>query len=613
MKAIRTGIFEKFSLRRVVIAAIIAAAFTVLAASGVLNKANNSISDHFYQRPSATDGEIVVIGIDRYALDVLGPMPWPRSVMAEVIDTLNADPDSAPAVIGVDVLYVGESGDPEADDALVEAARRGGNVVTAAAATFGSALVTEGDAFYMDVQAVLGWDAPFDALADVTESGHINAMADSDGILRHALSYVDVPGEGQKPSFARVVYQKYCEAKDIPDTAVPQVNEKGFFFLPYTAGPGGYYDGVSVVDVLDGNVDPEYYAGKIVLIGPYAAGMQDEYSTAVDHASHMYGIEIQANQVDALRKGFLPREVPERYQLALLFVAALLLIVLKGRKLSWLLIGWVGISVGWITFCQIVYRMGWVLDGGWIPMTMFALFIWAVADNYFQASQEKQRIKATFGRYVDPAILEKLLEQGGAAEDLGGKMFDIAVLFVDIRGFTTMSEVLDPATVVEILNRYLTLTTECIMRYHGTLDKFVGDCTMAFWNAPLPQKDAVYLACRAAMDMVEGSKALTEELEQRYGRTVAFGVGVHVGPAIVGNIGAPQRMDYTAIGDTVNTASRLESNAPGGTVYISRAVADALGDRARTTSLGSTIKLKGKAEGFECLTLDELDSQGGAI
>ena len=96
MKAIRTGIFEKFSLRRVVIAAIIAAAFTVLAASGVLNKANNSISDYFYQRPSATDGEIVVIGIDRYALDVLGPMPWPRSVMAEVIDTLNADPDSAP-------------------------------------------------------------------------------------------------------------------------------------------------------------------------------------------------------------------------------------------------------------------------------------------------------------------------------------------------------------------------------------------------------------------------------------------------------------------------------------------------------------------------------------
>ena len=144
------------------------------------------------------------------------------------------------------------------------------------------------------------------------------------------------------------------------------------------------------------------------------------------------------------------------------------------------------------------------------------------------------------------------------------------------------------------------------MRYQGTLDKFVGDCAMAFWNAPLPQEDAVYLACCAAMDMVEGSKALGEELEAKYGRTVSFGVGVHVGPAVVGNIGAPQRMDYTAIGDTVNTSARLEANAPGGKVLISRAVADALGDRAETTSLGGSIKLKGKAEGFETLTLDSL-------
>ena len=116
----------------------------------------------------------------------------------------------------------------------------------------------------------------------------------------------------------------------------------------------------------------------------------------------------------------------------------------------------------------------------------------------------------------------------------------------------------------------------------------------------------MYLACKAAMDMVERSKALGEELQAKYGRTVSFGVGVHVGPAVIGNIGAPQRMDYTAIGDTVNTSARLEANAPGGKVLISRAVADALGDRAEVTSLGGSIKLKGKAEGFETLTLDAL-------
>ena len=130
---------------------------------------------------------------------------------------------------------------------------------------------------------------------------------------------------------------------------------------------------------------------------------------------------------------------------------------------------------------------------------------------------------------------------------------------------------------------------------------------MAFWNAPIPQEDPVYLACCAAMDMVVGAKALGDELQERFGRRVDFGVGVNVGPAVVGNIGAPKRRDYTAIGDTVNTASRLESNAPGWTIVISRAVADALGDRAKVTSLGSSIKLKGKAEGSEILTPDELD------
>ena len=129
---------------------------------------------------------------------------------------------------------------------------------------------------------------------------------------------------------------------------------------------------------------------------------------------------------------------------------------------------------------------------------------------------------------------------------------------------------------------------------------------MAFWNAPLAQEDYVMQACRAAMAMAEGAKPLAEQLERQYGHTVSFGIGVHVGPAVIGNIGAPMRMDYTAIGDTVNTAARLEANAPGGTIYISRAVADRLEGRLRVTSLGDSIKLKGKAEGFEVLIMEEI-------
>ena len=169
-----------------------------------------------------------------------------------------------------------------------------------------------------------------------------------------------------------------------------------------------------------------------------------------------------------------------------------------------------------------------------------------------------------------------------------------------------MSELLTPPEVVAILNKYLDLTSRSIMQNGGTLDKFVGDATMAIFNAPLPQEDYIYQAIKAALDMVEGSKALGEELQQQFGRTVSFGIGVHCGPAVVGNIGAEIRMDYTAIGDTVNTAARLESNAPGGQILISRAVADALEGRIKVTSLGDSIKLKGKSAGFEILRLEGL-------
>ena len=598
----------KRHLIRVLSALLVSAALTAVAASGWLSSADGAVSDALYQQPTGADGEIVVIGIDQRALDELGPLPWPRSYMAEAIECLNADPDARPAVIGVDVLYVGESADPDADAFLAEAAEAGGNVVFAAAATFGRELVREGDSFLMDDRAVLAWDEPFPALSRVSESGHINAMADADGVLRHAMLWVDVPEQGRVPSFARSLYEQWCAARGEGPQNAPDTDADGFFYLPFTAKPGGYYDGVSVADLLSGELESDYFAGKIVLIGPYAAGLQDDYFTSADRAAPMYGVEIQANAIDAFRAAHFPREFSQSAQLAILFsLCAAALWFFWDRKVRYALPVWLFACAGWIGLCVPAYRSGYILHVLYVPSFLTVLFVASVAVNYVRAARERLRVQHTFGHYIDPAVMKQLLEQGESALGLGGKLCDIAVLFVDVRGFTTMSEALDPPTVVEIINRYLTLTTECIMKNHGTLDKFVGDCTMAFWNAPVPQEDAVYLACRAAMDMVEGSKAVGEELMARFGRTVSFGIGVNWGSAVVGNIGAPKRMDYTAIGDTVNTAARLEANAPGGTVYISRAVADILGNRAKTTSLGGTIKLKGKAEGFEILTLDELE------
>lgn len=222
------------------------------------------------------------------------------------------------------------------------------------------------------------------------------------------------------------------------------------------------------------------------------------------------------------------------------------------------------------------------------------------------AEMQRQRVMDTFSRYMEPSVVEALLRDGVTDEDFRGKSTEIAVLFVDIRGFTSLSEQLEAEKVVEILNRFLTLTSSAIQKNAGTLDKFIGDCTMAFWGAPLPCEDKAYRACRAAMDMIEKATDFAAYARELYGQDVLFSVGIHIGPAVVGSFGAPDRKDYTAIGDTVNTASRLESIAPPGMIYISKEVADRLGTRADVTSLGSDIHLKGKKEGFEVLILNHL-------
>ena len=595
-------------LLKVIVSLAVAAMFCIIAASGLLATPDGVLSDAFYQEEQAGNADIVLVEIDERALEAFGPMPWSRNVLAETIRTLNSAADgSRPAAIGLDILYVGSSGDQEADEALAEAAREGGNVVAAGYAVFGTEMIEEGDQFFLKDRQVLEWESPYPELAEAAEVAHINTMEDEDAILRHAMTSIEVPGEGEVKSLSRALYERWCSVTgQTPNPAPADIG--GFFYLPYTKEPGGYSDGISVADVLSGAVPPETFADRIVLIGPYAAAMQDDYRTTIARAEPMYGVEIHANMIDAYERNFFPREAPKALQLLVLFaVSAGLLLFFLDRKIPAATAAWGGSCALWFGAAKLLYLFGGaVLHVLWIPLASTVLYVVSVAVNYIRAQRARRRVTNTFGHYVDRSIMKQLLEQGSEALQLGGKLCDIAVLFVDIRGFTTMSENLDPPTVVEIINKYLTLTTDCIMRNHGTLDKFVGDCTMAFWNAPVEQEDPVYLACCAAMDMVEGSKALGEELQQRFGRTVSFGVGVNFGPAVVGNIGAPSRMDYTAIGDTVNTASRLEANAPGGTIFISRVVADMLGDRAKTTSLGGTIKLKGKAEGFEILTLDEL-------
>lgn len=603
-------------MRKYIVMLCAAALMTLIALSGLLDDPANYLNDAVYQRERADSGSVVIVGIDARSAEILGPYyTWGRDVVASAIEVLNADADARPAVIGVDIVYAGYSDDAY-DEYLVSAAGEYGNVVLACYGEYRSELVVEeGGGFYMtgggDELRFVGVSEPFPELKAATAQGHINAMLDSDGVLRHALLYIET-GDGERiDAFNRVIYEAYAAREGLP-VNTPPTADNGLFYIPYAVKSGGF-ETFSLADVLLGEIPPEFFADKIVLIGPYDPALNDHVTASIDRGALMYGVEAQANLIEAQLSGEFKGEPGRTPQLVFLFAVTFLsLLFYRGRGVVASTVFFAGVAGAYVGLCLLLYEYGILLNILWIPLAAALCYVAGVAINYIRSTLEKRRVTNTFKRYVAPEIVAEILKEGADAVGLGGKLTDIAVLFVDIRGFTPMSEILPPERVVEILNRYLALTSACVRENRGTLDKFIGDATMAIWGAPLPQEDHVFKAVKAAWAMTERSRALNDELLADYGRSLRFGIGIHCGEAVVGNIGSPERLDYTAIGDTVNTAARLESNARPGQILISRAVADALGGRIRATSLGASIPLKGKSEGFEVLTLDGITEEAAS-
>ena len=577
----------------------------------VFNRADKWLQDALFQRPQAISGDVVVIGIDDESIEQLGPYSsWDRHVMASALEALASDPENMPSVVAIDTLYSGGT-DPAADHHLAEAASKLPDVVVASAGVFGSGFVEDNSGSYKHQSHVLySYEVPFDELKAVTHQGHINAMLDMDGIMRHSFLYFDATAEdgsvSRVYSMAHEAARIFAEKEGISFTE-PRTDARGHFYLSYSSLPGTYDDGMSIAKLINGQVPSDYYAGKIVLIGPYAAGLQDDYFTPIDRAKKMYGVEYQANVIEAMLRGDYKREIADYIQATLAFVAVLVgitIFLMTNVKVATVFM--LVMMALYVVVSIFLYRAGFIVHPLWMPFGLIGMYICSIVIHYLRAALEKRRVTKTFERYVAPEIVKEIMKQGMENLSLGGKTCDIAVLFVDVRGFTTMSERLTPEKVVFILNRYLTMASDCVEKNHGTLDKFVGDAMMAFWGAPLPQEDAIFNAVKTAQDIVVGAKRVSDELKEEIGEELRVGVGVNYGPAVVGNMGAEKHMDYTAIGDTVNTAARLEANAPGGTVYISRVVADALEGRIRVTSLGDSIKLKGKADGFDVLKLEEI-------
>lgn len=596
---------KKKNRKALLLSAVLAVLCAGLYLSGAGVQADHQIGDQLFQQGNYTSGRVFLLEIDSKSLEELGPyQTWTRDYMAQAVERLNEVPEQAPAVIGIDVLYIGETTE-EADEHLAQACSSG-NVVTGSLFNMESTLQEDEKGYYM-AEAVTLYEEPFEELRKTTKQGFVNGFSDQDGIIRHGLLSMNLPDGRSIPSFAYVIYQKYAEVAGLPLTPRIPVNKSGYWYLSYQAEPGGYSNAYSFSDFIQGEIPTDRFAGSIVLIGPYAEGLMDSHKTAIDHAIPMYGVEIHANMIDAMINEDFKVEAGKGIMAALIGLAAFLLCLACGQdRLRYSILLGVAGCIGYPVVAYFCYQKGLVLNVLYIPLICFAIPVFNVGIHYIRTLTQKRMVEKTFKRYVAPEVVDKIMKTGMDQITLGGVSLDIACLFVDIRGFTTMSELLSPEEVVEILNQYLELTSSCIFKHHGTLDKFIGDATMAIFNAPLPQEDYVYEAVLTAWDMVKGAKTLGEELERKYGRSVSFGVGVHCGKAVVGNIGTARRMDYTAIGDTVNVAARLEANAPGGTILISSTVYEKLKGRIQVTSLGN-LPLKGKSEKLEIFRIEKIE------
>ena len=553
------------------------------------------MEDMLYRRPVGTSKNIKIIGIDEETLNAYGKFEdWSREKLAELIELLSADAEYAPSVIALDFLLVSNSqGKTEEDARLAEAAKKAGNVVLASNLVHRTAFETDAEGImYSDNWNVSQVELPYERLASVSENGFVNTISDRDGYIRQAMLTAH-HGKDIKHSFAYQIYKKNVEAQGKQPEDFDSIIQ-----FQYSGGPGDY-EKVSLLDVLgngENRVDVKTYKNSIVLVGAYAPGMQDSFHVAVDHGEQMYGVEVHANIVDALLHNKIVNNVPAVpfITISTLVLAIYAFVAQRQKKLLPVLVEGFGIIVLWLVAGMILKNFQWLLPLSVVIIGTAFLMIYFVITKYVLERVEKKRVLKAFERYVAPEIVSELGKDESFESRLGGERRDIAVLFVDIRGFTTMSESLEPEQVVDILNEYLNLTSQSIFDNHGTLDKFIGDATMAVFNAPMDLDDYVFKAVCAAYDMRKGAEILEKKLNEQFGNSVQFGIGVNCGPAIVGNIGSVKRMDYTAIGDTVNTAARLESNAKRGEILISEAVYERIKDRIEAEPVGE-LSLKGKA------------------
>lgn len=594
---------KKEMIRKTVVVAIAAILTFVLSVTGILYSFDKIFADGWYQKPTPTNPQIKIISIDEKTLQAYGDMKtWNRSISADLVDKLYEHEEYAPSVTVFDIMYISDV-DEETDLRFAESCKKAGNIITAVNTVYETEVTKQGENLIVDESHIGMVEYPYVSLKEASYYGYANTIQDKDGYIRYATTEINYNGEVIE-ALAVKAYKMYCEDQGMTPV-LPETFDNNKFGFTYS-GKSGAYEILSLVDVLEGKIAPQAFANSIVFVGAYAPGMQDAYNVAIQKGAQMYGVEIHANIMEALMEGKtnLPVSNTMFALVAVVIVVVFAVICWKSKIVVSTIVMILAIGLNFAV-SKMLYNNGKVMNLVILPMMFLLVYAYFLVEGYLTEILRRRKVVSAFKKYVAPQVVDEISKQGDFKIVLGGESREIAVLFVDIRGFTPMSESLEPEQVVEILNEYLQLTTESIFKNGGTLDKFIGDATMAVFNAPFDLDDYIYRAVCTARDIAAGSQALEEKLMARFGKTVSFGIGVNCGRAVVGNIGCDFRMDYTAIGDTVNTAARLESNAKKGQILISEFVYEAVKDRVEVTEIGE-IPLKGKSKGVFVYQVDKV-------
>jgi adenylate cyclase len=605
----------------------------------------------FYQslRPRETVSRpVVIVDIDEASLKEIGQWPWPRTILADLVtrltelgvvaigfDIIFAEPDRmSPSIAATSFRNLDDDTRnklrtlPSNDEVFAQAIGRS-RVVVGQAGSATAAPRSQAEAALQTGFAVRGPDAtPFlvtfaGLLRNVpvieqaaAGRGVFSVLPERDGIVRRVPLVMRAQG-AMAPSLSiellRVVTnssailvrtdQAGVQSVAVPGLQVP-TDQNGRFWVHFNKHDPARY--VSAKDVLQGRVPRDRVEGKLVLMGTSAVGLLDIKTTPVSAA--IPGVEIHAQILEsALTKSSLtyPNYAVGVELLVAVFVGLMIIIVAPMLRASTIIalgaiVAAALIGTSWYLYSQ--YNL--LIDFTYPLISSALVYLALVFMNYVKEQKQRQQIRAAFGYYLSPALVEQLARSPEKLV-LGGEERRMTVLFSDVRGFTTISEHYkhDPQGLTRLMNQFLTPLTNSIIERKGTIDKYIGDAIMAFWNAPLDDPQQEINACEAALEMLARADKLNQqfkrEAEQNGGKYMPLnvGIGLNTGPCVVGNMGSDFRFNYSVLGDTVNVASRLEARTKdyGVPIVIGAQTEQQAKEKFATIEI-DRIQVKGKSE-----------------